>query len=68
MGESKPERKQVTRINSTVDSELEREFRETVYKVYGFKKGNLQIGLEEALDAWINKKKELLRKERGKRE
>ncbi len=46
----------MARINSTVKAKLEQEFRDTVYKVYGFKKGNLQLGLEEALEDWIKKK------------
>ena len=55
--------KKTTRINSTIDSEIESEFRETVYSSFGFKKGNLQRGLEEAIQAWIDFEK---KKNRGK--
>lgn len=43
----------MARINSTIKAELEEQFREAVYKTKGFKKGNLQIALEEAIQAWI---------------
>lgn len=56
MQETKDEKK-TTRINSTIDSELEKEFRDAVYKKWGFKKGNLQEGLEEAIDEWIKQQK-----------
>lgn len=55
MAETKSELKKTTRINSTIKADLERQFRETVYEVYGFKKGNLQIGLEDAIEDWIKK-------------
>jgi len=54
--------KKTTRINSTINSELEKEFRDTVYKKWGFKKGKLQEGLEEAIEAWIS-----LQRKKGKR-
>lgn len=48
---------QKTRINSTIDSKLEKKFRETVYKTHGLKKGNIQEALEEAINDWIVQKK-----------
>jgi len=49
--------KKTTRINSTINASLEQKFRETVYKTKGFKRGNLQLALEEAIKAWIDSKK-----------
>jgi len=41
--------------------DLEKEFREEVSKNLGFKKGNLQIAIEEAIKEWIAKhRKELI--------
>lgn len=51
------ELKKNTRINTTVDSQLEQEFRELSFKTFGFKKGSIQYGLEEAIDDWIKKQK-----------
>ena len=42
-----------TRINSTIDTNLESEFRKTAANKFGFKKGCIQKGLEEALKAWL---------------
>ena len=52
MGEAK-----TTRINSTIDSKLEKEFREITFKKYGYKKGSIQDGLQEAIQAWITLQK-----------
>lgn len=51
------ELKKNTRINSTIDSVMEEEFRELTFKTFGFKKGSIQYGLEEAIDDWIKKQK-----------
>lgn len=56
------QKKEVTRINSTIDSEMEKEFRELTNKKFGYKKGSIQFGLEEALDEWIKKQKKQGRK------
>jgi hypothetical protein len=52
---TKQEQKTTTRINSTIDTDLEKQFRETVYKEYGLKKGSIQKALEKAIDEWIKK-------------
>ncbi len=41
------------RLNITVSKELDTKFREAVAQTIGFKKGNLQIAIEEALEEWI---------------
>ena len=43
------------KINITISEELDKKFRETVAKTLGFKKGNLQIAIEEALEEWVKK-------------
>ncbi len=50
-------KKQVTRVNSTIDSDLEKEFREVANKKFNYKKGSIQFGLEEAIDEWIKQQK-----------
>jgi len=42
------------RLNITLDEELEKKFRQTVADSLGFKKGNLQVAIEEALNDWID--------------
>lgn len=51
----KQEQKTMTRINSTINSDLEKQFRKVVYKEYGLKKGSIQKALEKAIDEWIRK-------------
>ena len=46
-----------TRINSTIDSNLEKKFREITFNKFGFRKGSIQEGLEEAIDDWIKRQK-----------
>ncbi len=48
------ESKEVTRINSTIDSELEKKFRELTNKKFNYKKGSIQLGLEESIESWID--------------
>lgn len=57
MKQDKKEPKQVTRINSTVESNLEKEFRELANKKFNYKKGSIQFGLEEAIEEWIKEQK-----------
>jgi hypothetical protein len=45
------------RVNITLDEELDKRFRETVAQTIGFKKGNLQVAIEEALQQWIKEHK-----------
>lgn len=42
-----------TRINSTIDSELEKQVREIANKKFNYKKGAIQLALEEALTEWV---------------
>ncbi|TLX80417.1 MAG: hypothetical protein E6L00_07605 [Thaumarchaeota archaeon] len=51
------EQKKMTRINSTIDSDMEKEFRELTNKKFKYKKGSIQFGLEEAIDEWIKQQK-----------
>ncbi len=44
---------QMAKVTLTLNDELDKKFRETVAQTIGFKKGNLQIAIEEALEAWI---------------
>jgi hypothetical protein len=41
------------RITITLNDELDKKLRQTVSDTIGFKKGNLQLAIEEALEAWI---------------
>jgi hypothetical protein len=50
-------KKEVTRINSTIESKMEKEFRELANKKFKYKKGSIQFGLEEAIDEWIKQQK-----------
>jgi hypothetical protein len=43
------------RITITLDDALDKKLRETVAQTIGFKKGNLQIAIEEALETWVKK-------------
>jgi len=43
------------RMCFVIDDSLESDFRETIYKRMGMKKGNIQIAIEEAMKDWINK-------------
>jgi hypothetical protein len=47
----------MARLTITLNDELDRKLRETVADTIGFKKGNLQIAIEEALEAWIKERK-----------
>ena len=49
------EDKKNVKINLTIDADLDKQFREAISKRYGFKKGNMQLALEEAIREWINK-------------
>lgn len=53
----KQTKKEVTRINSTINSNMEKEFRELANKKFEYKKGSIQFGLEEAIDEWIKQQK-----------
>lgn len=53
-----PEQEKTTRINSTIDSTLEKQFREMTFKEFGYKKGSIQKGLEDAISIWIKNQKQ----------
>jgi len=43
------------RINITLNHDLDKRFRQAIAETIGFKKGNLQVAVEEALEDWIKK-------------
>jgi hypothetical protein len=45
------------KLTLTLDDELEKRFRDEVYKRLGMKKGNIQSCIEEAIELWIRTKK-----------
>ena len=51
-----------SRLDLTIDPELDRQFRDMVYKKFGMKKGNLRIALEEAIRLWLSSEKDRGRK------
>ena len=44
------------RITITLNDDLDKKLRETVADTIGFKKGNLQVAIEDALEKWIQQK------------
>jgi hypothetical protein len=44
----------MSKLVLTVSEELEKRFREAVYKRYGMKKGNISKAVREALELWIS--------------
>jgi len=42
-------------LNLIISDELERQFREAIYKKYGMRKGNITKAVEDAITDWINK-------------
>lgn len=44
------------KLTILLDEKLDEKFRETVFKVKGMRKGNLQEAVHEALEMWIEKK------------
>ena len=55
-----------SRLDLTIDSELDRQFRDMVYKKFGMKKGNLRIALEEAIRLWLSDERDRCRKDKDK--
>jgi predicted transcriptional regulator len=45
------------RMTITLNDELDKKLREAVASTIGFKKGNLQIAIEEALEEWVKAKR-----------
>lgn len=44
-------------LNLTIDDKLDDEFRKTVMKRMGMKRGNIRKAVEEALENWVKSKK-----------
>jgi hypothetical protein len=42
------------RIVITISNDLEKRFRDVVYKRYGLRRGSLKKAIEEALELWIS--------------
>ena len=47
-----------SRLDLKIDPELDKQFRDMVYKKFGMKKGNLRIALEEAIKLWLSNEKD----------
>jgi len=45
------------KLTLTLNDELEKKFRDEIYKRLGMKKGNMQTAIEEAIELWIKSKK-----------
>ena len=52
------------KINLSLNDELEKRFREEVFRRYGMKKGNIQQAIEEAIEVWIRTKAVVIEKRR----
>ena len=62
----KTPRSQKVKINLTIDQDLERKFREAISKKYGYKKGNMQLAIEDAIKDWIQKQESPAPKKQSK--
>jgi len=51
-----------SRLDLTIDPELDKLFRDMVYRKFGMKKGNLRTALEEAIRLWLSSEKDRGRK------
>lgn len=45
------------KLTLTLNDELEKRFRDEIYKRLGMKKGNMQSAIEEAIEQWIKGKR-----------
>jgi len=54
-GGKTPRLKTTTKLNLVMSVELEKKFRETIFKKYGMKRGNITKAIEEAIKDWIEK-------------
>ncbi len=45
------------KLTLTLDDELEKRFRDEIFKRLGMRKGNIQVAIEEAIEMWIKAKK-----------
>lgn len=46
------------KMNIVLKDELEKKFRDNVYRTKGYKKGNISEAIEEAIEKWIKEKEE----------
>jgi len=51
--QQKKQKTGTTRLNLTVSEELEKKFRDEVYRRYGLRKGDIQRAIEDAIELWI---------------
>jgi hypothetical protein len=42
-------------IKVILPDDLEEKFRKKVFQIYGMKKGNIKLAIEEAINEWIKK-------------
>ncbi len=56
------------KMNVTVSKELDERFRETVARTLGFKRGNLQLAIEEAIEMWISEKTRQSKRQQKRRQ
>lgn len=42
------------KMNVAIDDDVEKKFREAVFKRKGMKKGNISVALQEAINQWID--------------
>lgn len=54
----------MTKMTVVISDELEKKFKEEIFKDKGMKRGNIQEAVEEAIELWIAEK--LAEKEREK--
>jgi predicted nucleic acid-binding protein len=47
----------MARMNIIVSDEVEKKFREVIFRKYGMKKGNITKAVEEAINEWIKQEK-----------
>ncbi len=50
-------------LKVTIPDDLEKEFREEIFKSKGMKKGNISKAVEEAIRLWIEHQRKIKRKE-----
>ena len=46
------------KVTLVLKDDLEKEFREAIFKSLGMKRGNMQLAIEEAIESWIKEQKE----------
>jgi len=56
------------KINVTISKDLDEKFRDAVAKTLGFKRGNLQVAIEEAIEMWIIEKAKQLKRPQKRRQ